>query len=173
MPCFHPARPLLTRSRVRGSPTPAPPQPRQFSRFTGFLGSKVNYIMWWCFLKAMWKAVRGRLGFKKIVFKVTEKKGAKGEVKKDESKGLTDDAKGGSGLTDAEVAVMYGLVDENGEYDEDAVQALQEQLAEAAGPVEDPRDSTRHDMIFHWVVFVASFIVAVAGGVSKTLDTLQ
>ena len=29
---------------------------------------------------------------------------------------------------------MYGLVDENGEYDEDAVQALQEQLAEAAGP---------------------------------------
>merc|ERR1712054_1939 len=49
--------------------------PRQFSRFTGFLGSKVNYIMWWCFLKAMWKAVRGRLGFKKIVFKVTEKKG--------------------------------------------------------------------------------------------------
>ena len=44
--------------------------PRQFSRFTGFLGSKVNYIMWWCFLKAMWKAVRGRLGFKKIVFKV-------------------------------------------------------------------------------------------------------
>ena len=52
-------------------------------------------------------------------------------------------------------------------------QALQEQLAEAAGPVEDPRDSTRHDMIFHWVVFVASFIVAVAGGVSKTLDTLQ
>ena len=49
--------------------------PRQFSRFTGFLGSKVNYIMWWCFLKAMWKAVRGRLGFKKIGFKVTEKKG--------------------------------------------------------------------------------------------------
>merc|ERR1712182_105297 len=34
-------------------------------------------------------------------------------------------------------------------------------------------DSTRHDMIFHWVVFVAGFIVAVAGGVSKTLDTLQ
>ena len=33
--------------------------PRQFSRFTGFLGSKVNYIMWWCFLKGMWKAVRG------------------------------------------------------------------------------------------------------------------
>lgn len=49
--------------------------PRQFSRFTGFLGSKVNYIMWWCFLKAMWKAVRGRLGLKRIVFKVTEKKG--------------------------------------------------------------------------------------------------
>jgi len=68
---------------------------------------------------------------------------------------------------------MYGLVDENGEYDEDAVQQLQEQLAEAAGPQEDPRDSTRHDMIFHWVVFVAGFIVAVAGGVSKTLDTLQ
>ena len=22
--------------------------PRTFSRFTGFLGSKVNYIMWWC-----------------------------------------------------------------------------------------------------------------------------
>lgn len=49
---------------------------------------------------------------------------------------------------------MYGLVDENGEYDEDAVQALQEQLAEAAGPQEDPRDSTRHDMIFHWVVLL-------------------
>jgi hypothetical protein len=28
-------------------------------------------------------------------------------------------------------------------------------------------------MIFHWVVFVSGFIVAVAGGVSKTLDTLQ
>lgn len=56
---------------------------------------------------------------------------------------------------------MYGLVDENGEYDEDAVQMLQEQLAEAAGPQEDPRDSTRHDMIFHWVVFVSGFIVAV------------
>ena len=27
--------------------------------------------MWWCFVKAMWKAVRGRLGLKKIVFKVT------------------------------------------------------------------------------------------------------
>ena len=27
--------------------------------------------MWWCFLKGMWKAVRGRLGFTKIVFKVT------------------------------------------------------------------------------------------------------
>ena len=71
------------------------------------------------------------------------------------------------------VRCRYGLVDENGEYDEDAVQALQEQLAEAAGPAEDPRDSTRHDMIFHWIVFVAGFIVAVAGGVSKTLDTLQ
>ena len=151
--------------------------PKQFSRFTGFLGSKVNYIMWWCFLKAMWKAVRGRLGFKKIVFKVTEKKGDSKTKKDDKEKkedkaGLLDKNKG-SGLADAEVAVMYGLVDENGEYDEDAVQALQEQLAEAAGPVEDPRDSTKHDLIFHWVVFVASFIVAVAGGVSKTLDTLQ
>lgn len=55
---------------------------------------------------------------------------------------------------------MYGLVDENGEYDEDAVQMLQEQLAEAAEP-QDTRDSTRHDMIFHWVVFVSGFIVAV------------
>ena len=27
-----------------------------------------------CFVKAMWKAVRGRLGLKKIVFKVTEKR---------------------------------------------------------------------------------------------------
>ena len=68
---------------------------------------------------------------------------------------------------------MYGLVDANGEYDEDAVQALQEQLAEAAGAQEEQRDSTKHDMIFHWVVFVSGFIVAVAGGVSKTLDTLQ
>ena len=68
---------------------------------------------------------------------------------------------------------MYGLVDANGEYDEDAVQALQEQLAEAAGQQEEQRDSTKHDMIFHWVVFVSGFIVAVAGGVSKTLDTLQ
>lgn len=150
----------------------------QFSRFTGFLGSKVNYIMWWCFLKAMWKAVRGRLGFKKIVFKVTEKKGGGGgakpaEDKKNKEGALLDTKNKGSGLADAEVAVMYGLVDENGEYDEDAVQALQEQLAEAAGPAEDPRDSTKHDLIFHWVVFVAGFIVAVAGGVSKTLDTLQ
>jgi hypothetical protein len=105
--------------------------PRQFSRFTGFLGSKVNYIMWWCFLKGMWKAVRGRLGFKKIVFKVTEKKGD-AKTKKEaanKSDALLDKDKG-SGLTDAEVAVMYGLVDDNGEYDEDAVQALQEQLAE-------------------------------------------
>jgi len=149
--------------------------PRRFSRFTGFLGSKVNYIMWWCFLKAMWKAVRGRLGFgKKIVFKVTEKKGDPKAAKKEPAKQeqLLDQKKG-SGLTDAEVAVMYGLVDENGVYDEDAVQALQEQLTEATGPSEDPRDSTRHDMIFHWIVFVAGFIVAVAGGVSKTLDTLQ
>ena len=125
----------------------------------------------------MWKAVRGRLGFKKIVFKVTEKKGdaktKKAEDKKKEEKQPMMEKNKGSGLTDAEVAVMYGLVDENGEYDEDAVQQLQEQLAEAAGPQEDPRDSTRHDMIFHWVVFVAGFIVAVAGGVSKTLDTLQ
>merc|ERR1711871_1615903 len=94
--------------------------PRQFSRFTGFLGSKVNYIMWWCFLKAMWKAVRGRLGFKKIVFKVTEKKGD-GTVKKEptgekEKKDLLSSEKNkGSGLSDAEIAVMYGLVDENGE----------------------------------------------------------
>ena len=63
--------------------------PRQFSRFTGFLGSKVNYIMWWCFLKAMWKAVRGRLGFKKIVFKVTEKKGD-GTAKKEPEKEKKD-----------------------------------------------------------------------------------
>jgi len=145
--------------------------PRQFSRFTGFLGSKVNYIMWWCFLKAMWKAVRGRLGFKKIVFKVTEKKGD-GKKEKEGKEGLLSEKKG-SGLSDAEVAVMYGLVDANGEYDEDAVQALQEQLAEAAGSQEEQRDSTKHDMIFHWVVFVSGFIVAVAGGVSKTLDTLQ
>jgi len=151
--------------------------PRNFSRFSGFLGSKVNYIMWWCFIKAMWKAVRGRLGFKKIVFKVTEKKGdgkkKPGEEGKPKEALLDEQKKGGSGLTDAEVAIMYGLVDENGEYDEDAVQALQEQLAEAAGPAEDSRDSTRHDMIFHWVIFVSGFIVAVAGGVSKTLDTLQ
>jgi len=149
--------------------------PRQFSRFTGFLGSKVNYIMWWCFLKGMWKAVRGRLGFKKIVFKVTEKKGDGSKPKEKDIKDalLNDTKNSGSGLSDAEVAVMYGHVDENGEYDEDAVQMLQEQLAEAAGPQEDPRDSTRHDMIFHWVVFVSGFIVAVAGGVSKTLDTLQ
>ena len=149
--------------------------PKQFSRFTGFLGSKVNYIMWWCFLKAMWKAVRGRLGFKKIVFKVTEKKGAPGAKKEanEEKKGALLEKNKSSGLADAEVAVMYGLVDENGEYDEDAVQTLQEQLAEAAGPVDDPRDSTKHDLIFHWFVFIASFIVAVAGGVSKTLDTLQ
>ena len=86
---------------------------------------------------------------------------------------LAESKNAGSGLSDAEVAVMYGLVDENGEYDEDAVQALQEQLAEAAGPQEEQRDSTRHDMIFHWVIFVSGFIVAVAGGVSKTLDTLQ
>ena len=149
--------------------------PRQFSRFTGFLGSKVNYIMWWCFLKAMWKAVRGRLGFKKIVFKVTEKKGDAKKPGKEKPKEalLAESKNAGSGLSDAEVAVMYGLVDENGEYDEDAVQALQEQLAEAAGPQEEQRDSTRHDMIFHWVIFVSGFIVAVAGGVSKTLDTLQ
>ena len=149
--------------------------PRQFSRFTGFLGSKVNYIMWWCFLKAMWKAVRGRLGFKKIVFKVTEKKGDGKKPGKEKPKEalLAESKNAGSGLSDAEVAVMYGLVDENGEYDEDAVQALQEQLAEAAGPQEEQRDSTRHDMIFHWVIFVSGFIVAVAGGVSKTLDTLQ
>lgn len=152
--------------------------PRQFTRCTGFLGSKVNYIMWWCFLKAMWKAVRGRLGFKSIVFKVTEKKGAGGGAAKaadgaPKDKLLSDEKNPGSGLSDAEVAVMYGLVDENGEYDEEAVNALQEQLAEAAGPAEDPRDSTRHDVIFHWIVFVSSFIVAVAGGVSKTLDTLQ
>jgi hypothetical protein len=148
--------------------------PRTFSRFTGFLGSKVNYIMWWCFVKAMWKAVRGRLGFKKIVFKVTEKKGD-GKKPKEKSKDalLSEQKHRGSGLSDAEVAVMYGMVDENGEYDDDAVQALQEQLTEACGAQEDSRDSTRHDMIFHWVVFVSGFIVAVAGGVSKTLDTLQ
>jgi len=146
--------------------------PRNFSRFSGFLGSKVNYIMWWCFIKGMWKAVRGRLGFKNIVFKVTEKKGTEKKPKATEETGLKADKKG-SGLTDAEVAVMYGLVDEDGEYDEDAVLALQEQLAEVEGPNEEARDSTRHDMIFHWIIFVSGFIVAVAGGVSKTLDTLQ
>ena len=36
-------------------------------------------------------------------------------------------------LYSLQVAVMYGLVDASGEYDEEAVQALQEQLAEAAG----------------------------------------
>merc|ERR1712054_28741 len=87
--------------------------PRQFSRFTGFLGSKVNYIMWWCFVKAMWKAVRGRLGFKKIVFKVTEKKGdgtTKKEPSEKERKDLLSQEKNkGSMLSDAEIAVMYGL----------------------------------------------------------------
>jgi hypothetical protein len=147
--------------------------PRQFTKYTGFLGSKVNYIMWWCFLKAMWKAVRGRLGFKKIVFKVTEKKGDPKKAPVKQEKSEESEPLKPSGLQDAEVAVMYGLVDENGEYDEDQVQELQEQLAVAAGPVEDPRDSTRHDLIFHWMMFVVSFIVAIAGGVSKTLDTLQ
>jgi hypothetical protein len=146
--------------------------PRNFSRFSGFLGSKVNYIMWWCFLKAMWKAVRGRLGFKRIVFKVTEKKGDKKQRASDPSAALQPAKE--SRLTDAEVAIMYGLVDENSEYDEDAVAALQEQLAEAeAGSVEEQRDSTRHDMKFHWAVLSLSVVVAVAGGISKTLDTLQ
>ena len=70
--------------------------------------SQVNYIMWWCFLKAMWKAVRGRLGFKKIVFKVTEKKGDPTKKPKDAEKQKLN-AEGEtpkSGLTDAEVAVM-------------------------------------------------------------------
>ena len=53
------------------------------------------------------------------------------------------------------------MVDEHGEYDEDAVELLQKQLAEANGPTEEPRDSTKHDLIFHWAVFVVSFIVAV------------
>ena len=57
-------------------------------------------------------------------------------ARKEKKQGLLDEKKG-SGLSDAEVAVMYGLVDANGEYDEDAVQALQEQLAEAAGAQED------------------------------------
>mmetsp|Transcript_2133 Transcript_2133/g.5859 ORF Transcript_2133/g.5859 Transcript_2133/m.5859 type:complete len:202 (+) Transcript_2133:2981-3586(+) len=73
-----------------------------------------------------------------------------------------------------QVALMYGLVDEDGEYDEDAVRALQEELADAeAASNEEKRDSTKHDMKFHWLIFVSCFIVAVAGGVSKTLDTLQ
>ena len=152
--------------------------PRNFSRFAGFLGSKVNYIMWWCFIKAMWKALRGRLGFKKIVFKVTEKKGADGKKVKPSNDGadgalLKGQEKKSSGLTDAEVAIMYGLVDENGEYDEDAVLALQEELTETEEQQENNRDSTRHDMLFHWIIFVTGFIVAIAGGVSKTLDTLQ
>mmetsp|Transcript_2380 Transcript_2380/g.6807 ORF Transcript_2380/g.6807 Transcript_2380/m.6807 type:complete len:636 (+) Transcript_2380:1568-3475(+) len=162
--------------------------PKNFSRFSGFLGSKVNYIMWWCFLKGMWKAVRGRLGLRKIVFKVTEKKGdgtkkrgAEGGDKKKPQRGsdqdgllAAEDQKGPSGYTDAEVALMYGLVDEDGEYDEDAVRALQEELADAeAASNEEKRDSTKHDMKFHWLIFVSCFIVAVAGGVSKTLDTLQ
>ena len=128
--------------------------------------------MWWCFIKAMWKAVRGRLGLKRIVFKVTEKKGD-AKTQRTEQENKKEQKQGGSGLTDAEVAVMYGLVDENGEYDEDAVEELQEQLAQAAGAEENPRDSTHHDLIFHWIIFVSGFIVAVAGGVSKTLDTLQ
>ena len=124
---------------------------------------------------------------------VTEKKGdptkmPKPEAKKEEKKELlAGDVKNpGSGLTDIEVAVMYGklvatrcvgfnaccaektsmqpitgLVDENGEYDNEAVQELQKQLTEAAGPVEDPRDSTKHDMIFHWAVLIFSCIVSV------------
>ena len=91
--------------------------------------------MWWCFVKAMWKAVRGRLGLTKIVFKVTEKKGTGKKAEGEDKGGLLAQSKG-SGLSDAEVAVMYGLVDANGEYDEEAVQALQEQLAEAAGQQE-------------------------------------
>ena len=57
----------------------------------------------------MWKAVRGRLGLKKIVFKVTEKKGDPKKKKDDDKKDqqLLDKNKG-SGLTDAEVAVMCG-----------------------------------------------------------------
>ena len=155
--------------------------PRNFNRFSGFLGSKVNYIMWWCFLKGMWKAVRGRLGLRKIVFKVTEKKGdgkkkLEGEEQRPSDKdGLLDgEAKRESGYTDAEVALMYGLVDEAGEDDEDAVLAIQEELAEAEAAMStEKRDSTKHDLKFHWGIFVISFIVAVAGGVSKTLDTLQ
>lgn len=164
--------------------------PRNFSRFSGFLGSKVNYIMWWCFIKGMWKAVRGRLGLRRIVFKVTEKKGdtkkaaaakAAGEGaggeggRKSSKEGLLDgSAKCASGYSDAEVALMYGLVDANGEFDEEAVLALQAELAEAEEVAnEEKRDSTKHDMKFHWLVFVSCFIVAVAGGVSKTLDTLQ
>ena len=61
---------------------------------------------------------------------MTEKKGsakdkekAKKEAGKEAEKELSKNK--GSGLADAEVAVMYGLVDENGEYDEDAVQASQ------------------------------------------------
>jgi hypothetical protein len=43
-----------------------------------------------------------------------------------------------------QVAVMYGLVDASGEYDEDAVQALQEQLAEAAGQQVTPTPLPLH-----------------------------
>lgn len=78
---------------------------------------QVNYIMWWCFLKGMWKAVRGRLGLRKIVFKVTEKKGdgskkreavvekKKAKSARSDQDGLLDgeEQKGPSGYTDAEV----------------------------------------------------------------------
>ena len=56
-----------------------------------------------CFVKAMWKAVRGRLGLKKIVFKVTEKKGDGKKSAEAAADGLLAQSKG-SGLSDAEVA---------------------------------------------------------------------
>ena len=55
-----------------------------------------------CFVKAMWKAVRGRLGLKKIVFKVTEKKGDGKKSVEAAADGLLAQSKG-SGLSDAEV----------------------------------------------------------------------
>ena len=53
----------------------------------------------------MWKAVRGRLGLKKIVFKVTEKKGDGKKSVEAAADGLLAQSKG-SGLSDAEVAIV-------------------------------------------------------------------
>ena len=50
----------------------------------------------------------GRLGFKNIVFKVTEKKGDGSKPKEQKEGELLDGKNAGSGLSDAEIAVMYG-----------------------------------------------------------------